>query len=337
MLFINRINICNMKKALLIGINNYPVGNELTGCIEDINNVKAVIERHGDGTPNFGVRMMPNVRASSEVMTAINQLFAGDGETALLYFSGHGYMNSTGAEIVMPQDIESPGQYYTGIQMSTIMNIVNRSKIRNKIVILDCCHSGNMGKYQLEDAGSILNTGVSILTACREDEAAMEAGGHGIFTELLCTALKGGASDYCGNITIGGVYAYIDRSFGPWDQRPVFKTNVTEFAPLRKVNPHVPIHVIRELTTLFEDKNCVLPLDPSFEDTNDPSIKHNYVKPYADANNVKRFKSLQKLQSIGFIEPVNEEFMYFAAMHSTGCKLTELGKYYWRLVNEGRI
>lgn len=48
-----------MKKALLIGINDYPAGNELTGCIEDINNVKAVIERHGDGSPNFGVKMMP--------------------------------------------------------------------------------------------------------------------------------------------------------------------------------------------------------------------------------------------------------------------------------------
>ena len=50
-----------------------------------------------------------------------------------------------------------------------------------------------------------------------------------------------------------------------------------------------------------------------------------------------KFKLLQKLQSIGFVKPIDEEFMYFAAMHSTGCKLTELGKYYWRLVNEGRI
>ena len=32
-----------MKKALLIGINDYPAGNELTGCIEDINNVKTAI------------------------------------------------------------------------------------------------------------------------------------------------------------------------------------------------------------------------------------------------------------------------------------------------------
>ncbi len=326
-----------MKKALLIGINDYPLGHELTGCVEDINNVRTSIERHGDGSLNFGVKTMPNVRTSGEVMEAIDQLFAGDNDTSLLYFSGHGYVNETGAEIVMPQDIEIQGQYYTGIQMSTIMDIVNKSHVHNKVIILDCCHSGNMGKYNLQAAGSILNTGVSILTACRDDEVAMEVGGHGLFTELLCAGLNGGASDFCGNITIGSLYAYIDRSFGPWDQRPVFKTNVTEFAPLRKVEPQVSLSVIRELKNLFANPNEDLPLDPSFEDTNAPSIRHEYVVPYADESNVKKFKLLQKLQSIGFVKPIGEEFMYFAAMRSTGCKLTELGKYYWRLVNEGRI
>lgn len=144
-----------MRKALLIGINDYPAGNELTGCVEDINSVKAAIERNGDGSPNFDVKMMSNVRTSGEVMDAISKLFSGNDDIALLYFSGHGYMNSTGAEIVMPQDIATPGQYYTGIQMSTIMDIVNDSKVRNKIVILDCCHSGNFGKYKLLDAGNV--------------------------------------------------------------------------------------------------------------------------------------------------------------------------------------
>ena len=127
--------------------------------------------------------------------------------------------------------------------------------------------------------------------------------------DRLCTALNGGASDYCGNITIGGVYAYIDRSFGPWDQRPVFKTNVTEFAPLRTVTPQVSLSIIRELTNLFTNPNNDLALDPSFEDTNDPSVNHEYILPYADANNVRKFKLLQKLQSIGFVKPINEEFI----------------------------
>lgn len=326
-----------MKKALLIGINDYPGANKLNGCIEDINQVKNAIERNGDDSPNFDVRMLPDVQTSAEVMGAIEQLFSGNGDAALLYFSGHGYVNTTGAEIVMPHDISTGTQYYSGIQMSSIMNVVNKSPIRNKIIILDCCHSGNMGRYNLQDSGSVLNSGVSILTACREDETAMEAGGHGLFTEMLCMALNGGASDFCGNITMGGVYAYIDRSFGPWDQRPVFKTNVTEFAPIRKVEPQVPLYVIRELTKLFVDPTEDLPLDPSFEDTNNPDIEHKWVEPYANKDNVRKFKLLQKLQSIGFVKPVDEQFMYFAAMNSKACRLTELGRYYWRLVYDNKI
>lgn len=160
-----------MKRALLIGINNYP-GNELKGCIEDIKQVKAAIEKNGDGSPNFDVMMMPDVQTAAEVMENVQRLFGGDGEAALLYFSGHGYVNDTGAEIVMPQDIATPGQYYSGIQMRTIMDVVNNSRVRNKIVILDCCHSGNMGRYKVEDSSSHLQSGVSILTACREDEYA---------------------------------------------------------------------------------------------------------------------------------------------------------------------
>lgn len=325
-----------MKKALLIGINDYP-GNELHGCIEDINQVKAAIEKNGDGSPNFDVRMMPDVQTSAEVMENIQRLFNGEGEAALLYFSGHGFVNDTGAEIVMPQNIVTKGQYYMGIQMRTIMDIVNNSKVRNKIVILDCCHSGNMGKYKLEDSSSHLQSGVSILTACRDDEYAEEIGGHGVFTELLCAALNGGAADYCGNITIGGVYSYIDRSLGAWQQRPVFKTNVTEFAPLKNVEPQVPLSAIRELTNLFNNPTEMFALDPSFEDTNDPSIEHKYKEPYANKDNVAKFKMLQMLQSIGFVKPVEATFMYFAAMESKGCKLTELGRYYWRLVKDGRI
>ena len=325
-----------MKRALLIGINNYP-GNELKGCVEDIKQVKAAIEKNGDGSPNFDVMMMPDVQTSAEVMENIRRLFSGDGEAAMLYFSGHGFVNDTGAEIVMPQDTVTPGQYYMGIQMRTIMDIVNNSKVRNKIVILDCCHSGNMGKYKLEDSSSHLQTGVSILTACRDDEYAEEIGGHGVFTELLCTALNGGAADYCGNITMGGIYSYIDRSLGAWQQRPVFKTNVTEFAPLKRVEPQVPLSTIRQLTNLFDNPNNVFALDPSYEDTNDPTVEHEYKEPYAKKDNVTKFKMLQKLQSIGFVKPVDATFMYFAAMESKGCKLTELGRYYWRLVKDGRI
>lgn len=325
------------KKALLIGINDYPDPYKLSGCVEDINCLRLAIEKNGDGSPNFDIRLMPNVQCSGDAMEAIQELFEDDPDVALFYFSGHGYVNTSGAEIVFPNDLRDERNYYNGLQMSNIMNIVNDSRARNKIVILDCCHSGNIGKYNLQSDTSHLNSGVSILTACREDEYAQEIGGHGVFTELLCDALAGGASDFCGNITVGGVYAYIDRSLGAWQQRPVFKTNVVEFVPLKNVVPPVSTTTIRELIELFPNPEDEMPLDPSFEDTNNPSITHKIVEPYADEQNVRKFKVLQKLQSIGFVKPIGCEYMYFAAMERKSCRLTALGKYYWRLVKNGRI
>lgn len=326
-----------IKKALLVGINDYPNGNELEGCVEDINNLKKVIERNGDGKVNFSVKMMPDVQTSEEVMESIKELFNEVGDMALLYFSGHGFINDTGAEIVMPEDIKTTAHYYKGIQMKDIMEVVNKSRVRNKIIILDCCHSGSMGKYKLEETTSIISTGVSILTACREDEYATEMGGHGIFTEQLCEALRGGAADFLGNITMGGVYAYIDRAFGAWGQRPIFKTNVTEFAPVKTVEPHVSLEEILKITSLFANDDDAFHLNPSYEFTNSPDEKHEIIEPYANEANVAKFKTLQKLQSIGFVKPIGEEHMYFAAMKSKTCKLTELGKYYWRLVKNNKI
>ena len=46
-------------------------------------------------------------------------------------------------------------------------------------------------------------------------------------------------------------------------------------------------------------------------------------------------KTLQALARIGFVEPVGEEHMYYAAMNSKPCKLTLLGTYYWLLVKKG--
>lgn len=321
-----------MKKALLIGINAYPAGNELHGCIEDINSLDKAIARNGDGSLNFQVKKMPDVQSSGEVMDRICELFNGNSDTALLYFSGHGFVNETGAEIVMPDNVRDVRQYYRGLQMKDIMEVVNKSQVRNKIIIFDCCHAGNLGKYSISDTGSELTTGVSMLLACREDEYAGEMGGHGLFTELLCDALQGGAADPTGFVTMGGVYAYIDRSFGAWGQRPVFKTNVTEFAPVKTVKPEVSLDEIKKITDLFTEMNDIFALDPSFEFTNNPKEEHKIVEPYANAENVSKFKTLQKLHSIGLVNPVDTPHMYFAAMESKSCRLTELGKYYWRLV-----
>jgi hypothetical protein len=179
---------------------------------------------------------------------------------------------------------------------------------------------------------AIITEGVTILTASRSSETSVEMNGHGLFTSLLIEALLGGAADITGHVTPGGIYAYIDKALGPWEQRPVFKTNVTRFTSLRDVVPQVNLSTIRKICTYFKDENAELHIDPSFEPTNSPIVAHKVIKPYANPVNVQIFSDLQKLEGIGLVVPVGEEHMYFAAMKSKACVLTSIGKQYWRLV-----
>lgn len=322
-----------MKKALVIGIDDYGEGNQLSGCVKDANSISAILKRHKDGSINYSVQLREDVKTKDELKRKIQELFEGDNESALLFFSGHGYVDKYGMASLVTPDMsnETPG-----VSMDDILLWANESKIRNKIIILDCCFSGNMGNFSGDGTKSRLSDGVTILTASKSDQPSLELDGHGVFTALLISALEGGASDILGNVTPGSVYAYIDKALGAWEQRPVFKSNVSTFDILRKVDPLIEVKILRELPSLFKNGKS-LKLDPSFEPTNTLDDDHKVVEPYANACNVRTFKKLQQLTSNGLVRPVGEEHMYYAAMNSSSCELTALGEYYLRLAKDEKF
>lgn len=321
-----------MKKALIIGINDYPSA-PLTGCENDAISFKTIIESHADGSPNFDIRLELNVPTKSSLKGMIRELFSGEADTCLFYFSGHGFLNDFGGGIIVTPDYSKDDE---GISMDDILVIANNSKIKNKVIILDCCHSGALGTTSGNTTANI-GEGISILTASKSDEVSLEIGGHGVFTTLLLEALKGGAADLRGHITPGSIYAFIDQALGPWDQRPVFKTNINRFTSLRETIPQIPLQILREIINLFEAPQKEFSLDPSFEFTNDNTVIHEYVEPFAKNENVRLFKILQQMNRVGLVVPVGEDHMYFAAMNSKSCKLTPLGYHYWQLVKNKRI
>ena len=264
----------------------------------------------------------------------IADCFSGDADIALFYYSGHGHVDSVGGYLVTPDFTN----HDYGVSLQEVLTIANASRCKDKVIVLDSCYSGFMGSVNTAGQNTaIINEGVTILTASRSSETSVEVNGHGLFTSLLLEALSGGAADITGHITPGGIYAYIDKALGPWEQRPVFKTNVTRFTSLRNVIPQVDISIIRKLCTYFSSENSELAIDPSFEPTNSPSVTHEVVQPYANSVNTKIFSDLQKLEGIGLVVPVGEDHMYFAAMKSKSCALTSIGKQYWRLVHNKLI
>lgn len=305
------------QKALVIGIDEYP-DSSLHCCVNDAEEIARLLKTNSDGSKNFDVLLKKNVHAKEDLSEAIEQLFSKDDDIALLYFAGHGSSKDDGEYICTP-DYSAE---YPSIKLSTILEWANMSKCRNKITILDCCFSGGMGATPLLGGHTLLSSGLTILSASRANESAQECGNHGVFTSLLIEALKGGAADLLGHITPGLIYAFIDKALGCWEQRPIFKTNVQEFVSLRKVKSSISLKDLKDLPLLFQKPTDMFKLDPAFEFTNNPTVVHTYQPPYATEEHVEQFKQLQRLESVGIVTPVSEEHMYFAAMHSTGCRFT---------------
>ncbi|MGR5151222.1 caspase family protein [Photobacterium swingsii] len=322
-----------MRKGLFIGINEYDSSSvsNLGGCVNDAISIATVLSRHGSGTPNFHNELMTTGTHSlgkKQLESKIRELFSGEANVALLYFAGHGYFDSTIDEgTLIPQDFESSGD---GIRISDILQwAADSDSIQNKIIILDCCQAGAAAQSRnLRGGASVLGEGVTILTACKKEQSANEVNGHGVFTKLLLQAVQGGAADVLGKITPSGIYSFIDSALGPWEQRPVFKTNVSHFCAMREMPPKVSLDILRQLPTWFPEANSVYPLSPAHEPTE---------KDVFDPELGKIFSQLQACNRFGLVEPVDAEHMYFAAIESKACRLTALGEYYHQLAEKEAI
>ncbi len=317
-----------MRKALIIGIDHYENAPRLFGCVNDAYSIKTVFDRHSDGTINFGVKINTASDASNaitrrELKDDVTELFRDANDIALFYFSGHGYIESNGGYLITSECKDGD----EGLSMNELLQIANNSPARNKIIVLDCCHSGIAGNSSPNDNRAILNDGITILTASSSEQYAMEENGSGVFTSLFVDAMNGSAANLVGDITPGSIYAHIDQSLGPWEQRPIFKTNVRSFTTLRKVQPPILLSELKKIIELFPNINEEFKLDPQYEPESENPVEEK----------VDKFKILQKYNRINLVIPVDEEHMYFAAMNSKSCKLTILGEHYWKLVKKEQI
>ncbi|HWI00591.1 MAG TPA: caspase family protein, partial [Propionibacteriaceae bacterium] len=306
-----------MNRALLIGIDHYDRFNSLDGCVNDVDALEPLLSRNDDNSPNFDCQKRTSTTGGvtrDALIGDLDALLGGGADVALLYFAGHG--SGSGTDVALVTQDATAGTL--GIAFSEVLAKVAESSVREVVLILDCCFSGAAGGIpQLASSAATLRDGVSILAASRGDQPAPEADGRGVFCTFLGGALEGGAADVIGKVTIAGLYAYLDESFGAWDQRPAFKANVDHLHELRSCTPAVPLTELRQICDLFPARDALFSLDPSYEPDAEPrNSEHERV-----------FSTLQKYRAAKLLQPVGADHMYFAAMESQACRLTPLGRH----------
>jgi hypothetical protein len=319
-----------VKRALLVGIDDYDNFNSLGGCVNDVEALTPLLTRHDDNSPNFQCQTRTSRHGDvsrDALLDDIETLLSGPADVALLYYAGHGDGTAVGDDVTL---VTRDGTAATpGIAISELMSKVLASPVREIVLILDCCFAGGAGGVPaIGLPGAVLRDGASILAASRADQTSAETTrGRGAFSEFLCAGLDGGAADTLGKVSVAGIYAYIDEAFDAWGQRPTFKANLGRLEPLRVCEPPVPLPELRRLPELFGSVDFELPLDPSFEPTEEPEHPENEAT----------LAVLQHLRAARLIEPVDADHMYFAAMEEKACRLTALGRLYWEMATKDRI
>ena len=133
------------KVALLFGINNYPgSGNDLNGCINDINDVADKLQELYPNEFTILLWQDSDVTCSMFRNTIKNQIVAmRSGDTLLIHFSGHG------TQVTDPHHDEDDGYdealyLYDGVftddEFNSILQLIPEGA--KVIIALDSCFSG---------------------------------------------------------------------------------------------------------------------------------------------------------------------------------------------------
>ncbi|WP_225901159.1 caspase family protein [[Leptolyngbya] sp. PCC 7376] len=150
------------RDALVVGVNVYQ--NEslknLTSPAADAEAIAQMLEKHGDfdvvrrlpeaiddeNKPVVGQSLEVRLK---ELKQALVQLFKPEGkhipDTALFYFSGHGLRNTLGiSEGFLATSDTHPDFEFYGLSMNWLRQLLEESPIRQQVIWLDCCHSGQL-------------------------------------------------------------------------------------------------------------------------------------------------------------------------------------------------
>ena len=137
------------KRALCIGINNYPgTDMDLQGCVNDANDWSAALSERG-----FAVdKLLDSAATKAAMAAAMGDLIAGatKGDSLVISFSGHGTYqpDSDGDEAdgldeaLCPYDLQTSGAALSDDEIKGLF--ANRQAGVRIVLIADSCHSGTV-------------------------------------------------------------------------------------------------------------------------------------------------------------------------------------------------
>jgi uncharacterized protein YjbI with pentapeptide repeats len=162
-------------------------------------------------------------------------------DTALFYFSGHGLRKKRGvSEGFLASSDCDPQKSFWGLSLRWLRELLEASPIKQQIVLLDCCHSGELFNFNEANPGDRgLARDRCFIAASREFEAAQVSldSEYSVLTQAL---LQGLDPQRQASITNFGLVDYLDQQLGNSTQRPIYSNFGEPIILTRAIIPPTP-------------------------------------------------------------------------------------------------
>jgi hypothetical protein len=212
------------KYALIVGNTEYtdPGLTKLTAPAKDVEDFESVLKDPGICAFDTVITLIN--QSSSTVIAAIDEFYDQKryDDLLVLYFSGHGIKDEFGSLYLAFKDTIVTRLRRTAIKSADISEVMDQSRSRRQVLILDCCNSGAFpegAKAQIGGTMGLIKTfqgkGRFVLTASNAIQFAYEGRPvigeteNSLFTHFLVKGLRGEADgNGDGNITVDELYDY---------------------------------------------------------------------------------------------------------------------------------
>lgn len=271
-----------MKKALLIGINYNNTNAKLNGCINDILQVKNMLEKQF-GYSEFTILTdeTPSKPTKTNIIDSINNIISDSQNCSEIYihYSGHGVSvkDIDGDEDDGFDEALVPLDYVReGFIIDDDLNVMISKTQCNTRVVFDCCHSGSaLDLYyiiQVKEKNIVKKTekvkktspkgNIFLISGCSDSQTSMDSYDSlnrmpmGALTACIIRVLK--ENNY--SITVGNLFKqlYSRLQIGGYSQTPVFSSTNDINLNAFYINKNTSRNLINNSRDIFTENNEII-------------------------------------------------------------------------------
>lgn len=238
-------------RGLLVGVNEYgddrlqPLNYAIADCRDLATALTVATEkfakrdiRHYFGLANQTPLTVEDVNAALDALLAD----ASPPDTFLLYFAGHGVLEAeTNRLFLCLPSTDLNDLPRTGLEVQTVLQRLNDSRVSKQVVMLDACHSGSVKlsgdrgvallsrsdvtdpapepdpnftpklENALQQYATQSRKSFHALLSCAPEQKSWESPelAHGAFTYYLIQGIKGSAANERGRVDVDSLYKYV--------------------------------------------------------------------------------------------------------------------------------